>query len=249
MFTAAAIDAMRLHAAACYPTESCGFVIWGEYVPCENRHREPETQFRIADEAIRRYLDADVVEAVVHSHVAPAPPYPSYPDMQQQIAMRVPWAIVSVGADGRTDEPFYWGDDTRMTPLLGRPYRWGVTDCYAVIRDWYRAVKHKRLPAVARRWGYWAEAGATDLYLAHYEAAGFVDIGPPAADVGDTVLYRLPGRHAMHHAAVMVAPGTILHHPSTAPYAPNRLSLREPVSRYQQYITHVLRPTTSVAAI
>ena len=250
MFTDKAILAMQTHSEACYPAESCGLLVWGEYVPRENVHGDPERHFRIEKKHLAPLLKHDRLQAVVHSHPAPAaPPYPSYGDMAQQIAMNVPWAIVPVSEEGRAGEPFVWGDGAVLAPLLGRGYRWGVTDCYSIIKDWYRVTTRIYLPAVARRWGFWSEPDATDLYLEKYERAGFARIDPGEADVGDAVLYKLNGSHATHHASVIIEPGMMLHHPARQPYDPGRLSLREPLARYQQYITHVLRPTKAVARL
>ena len=245
MFRPDTISKMRAHAAACYPEESCGLVLWDDYVPRPNVHPDPRRHFRMAPGVL---TGAKVkIQALVHSHPAPAaPPYPSYRDMAQQIAMDVPWVIVPVAESGAAGEPFVWGDGSRVPALLGRGYRWGVTDCYSVIRDWYRLTCGVALPAVAREWGYWQADGAVDLYLAHCEAAGFTTVAPAAAEVGDVALYTLPGMHAAHHASVVISPGKILHHPARKPFDPARLSLTEPLARYQQYVTHVLRPTDRV---
>ena len=250
MFTPDAIADMKTHAEGLYPQESCGLVAWGDYIPRENVHSDPENHFRIDDKHILPLLKHNRIQAVVHSHPAPAaPPYPSVGDMRQQINMNVPWAIVPVDESGHAGEPFVWGDGAQLEPLLGRGYRWGVTDCYAIIKDWYRVNTRIYLPAVAREWGFWHREGATDLYLEKYRRAGFALVEPRDADVGDTVLYKLKVSHAIHHASVIIEPGRMLHHPARQPYDPNRLSLREPLSRYQEYITHVLRPTTAVARI
>lgn len=250
MFTPDAIAAMQRHAEACYPRESCGLVVWNDYIPRENTHSDPEHHFRVEKKHLVPLLKHDRLQAVVHSHPAPAaPPYPSVGDMRQQISMAVPWAIVPVNGDGRAGEPFVWGDGAVLAPLLGRPYRWGVTDCYSIIKDWYRVNTRIYLPAVAREWGFWTRPDARDLYLARYEQAGFARVDPAEADVGDTVLYRLRESHAVHHASVIIEPGRMLHHPARRPYDPDRLSLREPLSRYQEFVTHVLRPTTAVARL
>lgn len=244
------IEAMQEHAEACYPAESCGLVLWGDYVPRENVHSDPERHFRIAEKDLAPLLKHNRIQALVHSHPAPAAPdYPSYGDMRQQVAMDCPWGIVPVGEDGRAGKPFFWGDGLAPPPLLERPYRWGVTDCYSLVRDWYRLHLRIWLPQVARRWNYWTQADAADLYLLKYKEAGFTRLDPVEADLGDTLLYRLGKAGATHHAAVVIEPGKILHHPAKRPVDPGSLSRRDLVTRYQQYITHVLRPTKAVARI
>lgn len=247
MFRPAVIEAMTQHAERCYPQESCGLVAWGDYIPRPNVHEQPEQHFKIEDRHILPLLKHGQIQAVVHSHPAPAAPaYPSLGDMRQQIAMDVPWCIVPVAENGQAGAPFWWGDGTPTPPLIGRGYRWGVTDCYAILRDYFRAVGLS-LPAVAREYGYWTRTDAEDLYLQKYYQAGFTCVSnEQAGEVGDVLLYCVNRRHRTHHAAVVAEPGKILHHPAQQAVDASSLSRRDLLSRYQQYITHVLRPTDAV---
>lgn len=238
------IDAIVAHAEREFPRESCGLLLGDEdtldYRAHANSSATPQTHFRIAQQHIK--VAADRLCGIVHSHPAPAPPCPSAADMRQQIAFGVPWVIVPVGPGGDAGVPFCFGDGVPIPDLVGRGYRHGVTDCYAVIRDWYRVQRNLILDDVPRHWRWWEDSPHPDLYERGFAAAGFSEIPRAEADVGDAVLIAFGARGVVSHAAVIVAPGVMLHHPSsTQPYDPARLSRREPLARWREHIRRVLR--------
>ena len=242
---AEAVAAMRRHALAAFPEESCGFVLAdGRYRPVANVHATPEQAFRVAD---RDYLEAAGARAFVHSHaVAGAfdgrhymagmyPHCPSLADMRGQAAADLPWGIVV--ADGQTAaEPFFWGAFVLDRPLLERPFRHGVEDCYAAIRKWYWQECQVWLPDYPRSPEWWHEGG--DLYLELYPATGFRRLGadePPGP--GDIGLTRVGDRRVrtVNHGFVYLGDGTIYHH------LPGRLSRREAVGGRLREVAHWLR--------
>lgn len=232
MFDATVIAAAKAHALAAYPAESVGFVVAGAYEPQVNLAAAPGETFRVEDAA---YLDAVArgLEAVLHSH-PDGHDHPSRLDMEQQAATGVPWGICTV-RNGIVAEPFFWGGRTPVPELVGRVFRHGVTDCYALIRDWYRLERGVALPEYARDHEWW-QAGQ-NLYLENFTDAGFVaytlpDGAEPA--VGDVFLgtVRSP---VPNHGGVYIGDGLILHH------LQDRLSRREPVYSWRKFITHWLR--------
>lgn len=237
--------AARAHAAACAPQESCGVVVAGRYRPCENMAADPRNGFRIDPDALLEALQ-DGLEAIVHSHPYPHPPCPSERDMRQQLAHGVPCAIVPVGEDGRSGNLLWWGPGVPRPPLLGRPYRWGIDDCYSVGRDWY-AEQGIDIPDFPRRWQFWGPAGGgpgdgdPNPFEAHFRDAGFLEVPAAEAAVGDALLMQI-GTRGIAHCAVIVEPGVMLHHPcSSKPWDPGQLSRRDPVGRYLPYVRRVLR--------
>ena len=240
--TPAALTAMRADAAARAPLESCGLVVDGEYRPCENIAGSPRASFRIEPslvlEAHRSGLDA-----IIHSHPHPYPAAPSRADMAAQIAHDVPFGIVPVSETGEPGEPFFWGADTPRPDLHERPYRWGITDCYSLCRDYY----HERgidLPDYPRAWRWWREAEHPDLFLRHFaaagSAAGFGAIDTAEAAPGDGVLIALDG--VVCHAGVIVEPGLLLHHPAgDRPYDPARRPRSDLLARWLPHVRLVVR--------
>lgn len=236
--------AARAHAAGAFPHESCGLVVGRRYVRQANRAADPANAFRLDAGAV---LDAHRagLDAIVHSHPHPHPPCPTAADMRMQIDHGVPCAIVPVSAAGEPGQPVWWGPGVAIPPLIGRPYRHGVTDCYSVARDWYRLERGLVLPDCPRRWRWWrsgrGEAPPDDLFEQNFAAADFFEIPLARAAVGDALLLRIASP-VVSHCAVIVEPGAMLHHPGgSRPWDPARLSRREPISRWTPYIVRALR--------
>ena len=236
MSAAEQVEAMMRHAEAEWPRESCGWVdAKGVYRPAANAAPDPVAAFRL-DPAPRAFA------AIVHSHPHPHHACPSAADMRQQIATDVPWAIVPVSEHGEAARPFWWGPETERGPLVGRPYRHGVTDCYALVRDFY-GERGVDLPDYARDWDWWGRTeGNPNLYEAHFAECGFAEVPPSEAAVGDALLMQVRAP-VPNHAAVIVEPGVLLHHPGgSLPWDPGRLSRRDVAARWTPYVARVLRP-------
>jgi len=230
MFGQRVIYEIRRHAEICAPAEACGVVAGGEFHPCKNSHPDPEGDFFIgADELLGIERMHGRIEAVLHSHIE-GPDHPSRLDMASQMAMAVPWGIVVVRG-GVAQPPFWFGDRAPIPPLIERPFRHGVTDCYALVRDWYRIERGITLPDFPRDHEWWEKGG--NLLLAHFDEAGFYPIDRPT-EAGDAVIGRVRGS-IPNHCGVYIGRGLILHHLC------NRLSRTEPIGPWMKLVTHSFR--------
>ena len=117
-----------------YPREGCGIVaiVRGkkEWFPCTNI-AENDNDFIISH---KEYLDVrkryDIV-AIVHSHVEQSNA-PSEHDINSCNALGIPYHIYSYPEmDLNILEP-----EKNFYPLIGREYKFGVTDCFEALRDW-----------------------------------------------------------------------------------------------------------------
>ena len=225
--------AMLEHACAVFPDESCGLVQGGAYRPMPNLAEDPETDFRMEPGA----LAMPGVEAVVHSHPF-GPDCPSQADMAAQIASSLAWGIVVVCADGPRERPvasppFWFGDQVPRPPLLGRAFRHGVTDCYALCRDWWLAETGELLPDFPRPDRWWAEGG--DMLLENFRLAGFEPVPLSQVRRGDGLLFSIPPGKAVDHCAMYLGEGHILHH------LPKRFSRSEPLGRWAKHLRLAVR--------
>ena len=250
MFDRPVIDAIRRHAIEAFPREACGVVAGGAYRRLDNVHDEPERHFRIAARDMAEALGQGL-EAVVHSHPG-GPDCPNADDMASQIATAVPWGIVSTDGANAT-EPFWFGDQAPVPPLLDRTFRHGVTDCLSLIRDLYRlpraAVEAQlgvkdwpfdavTIPEFPRTWEWWLRDGEANpnFYETCFAAAGFteVDDGPK---VGDVFRLRTPKSRVANHAGVYLGRGLAIHHlTSKLPVDPTRLAKRDPVGSWSNML-------------
>lgn len=226
------------HAELSYPNEACGVIIGERYHPIDNISKNPEYEFAISRITFAKLLIKSKIDVFVHSHPN-GPSYPSLRDMQSQIETKIPWGIVPV-INGRATELFVWGGSSPVPDLIGRPFRHGVTDCYALIRDWYRLEMNTVLPDYARGWEWWTQ-GET-MYEDNFASAGFERLPAGAGlRVGDVCLFRIRSR-TPNHAGVYVGKGLVLHHLSGKyGYDPGRLSCREPIVRRANMVEYWLR--------
>ena len=226
--------AIKTHALHEFPFEACGLVVGEEYFPCQNVAPDPMNNFEISIKEHLFHMAKGTIRACVHSHPAvngETPVYgPSKLDMRSQLDAAIPFALVVT--DGVTTTDVYcWGDQLPIPPLIGRRFVHGITDCYSLIRDVYRAGKDLctqqqidwpfapvTLPEVPRDDKWWH--GDADLYLDHFAGFGFKQI--PHADVmpGDVFMARVRSKR-INHGGVMTGKGRVLHHLA------GRLSMRD----------------------
>ncbi len=188
-------NAIISHALAEYPREACGVIHADAYMPLSNVARDPLNQFAFSDADTLRYSLDPATEAYVHSH----PAYeaegvkrsrlcPSSADMQQQLATAKPWVIVAENVQSGTWEMFDWGAHILDLPILERPFRHGVEDCYETIRKWHwqnRGVVLLPMPRDDYWWGGKDVEPKANLYVEHFAAcrlhSGSSSFGTPAS--------------------------------------------------------------------
>lgn len=219
------------HALAEFPRESCGLVIEQQgrvrYWPCQNL-APAASCFMLAPQDYAAASDVGEVAAIVHSHPRVSE-QPSEADRSACEASGLPWHIVSVpgGRWAHLEPPGYTPD------LIGRNWVHGVTDCYTLVRDWYRIQCSIWLSDYARRDEWWLKGD--DLYLDHFADEGFHEIPISQLRSGDALLMAA-GSRVPNHAAVFLGDNMILHH------VRGRLSGREILDdTWRRRITHVLR--------
>lgn len=239
------IDAIKAHAVAVYPEESCGLVIkQGKkevYQPCDNVHPEPKEGFRIRDNDYGVAMETGEVLAVVHSH-PDASNKPSEGDLVMIEEMQIPWLIVSVYKDLLDGGKVVAGDVLKIdpseyeAPLEGRMFYHGVLDCYTLVRDYYKRVLSQELPNFDREDGWWEDMKGPNLYLENFEKAGFTTVPGGLRDIQehDVVLMEIQTSKPVNgpnHAAIYVGDGKILHH------LHGRLSSKDVYGGYWQNVT------------
>lgn len=229
-------DQLRAEAIEAYPNEAVWLITPGECRRVRNVASNPSATFRVDKRTMAAAVKRGLL-AVVHSH-PDGPDCPSEADMNGQLASGVPWGIISTNGEGCLP-PFWWGDDVPREPLIGRPFRHGVTDCYALIRDYYRLELGIVLPEYPRDWEWWLSGG--DLYRQGFASAGFRVIDQAEAREGDMWWSQIRSP-VPNHGGVYLGNGLILHHKTARLEADaTRLSLREPIGRWMPYITTWLR--------
>ncbi len=231
-------DAIREHAVACYPREACGLVVVVKgnerFFPCHNSASSPQEHFRIAPELFAQAAEYGEIIAVVHSHPN-VRARPSEADKVMCEASQLPWHIVHVSVPDGGEKPvateiYSFEPSGFVLPLVGRPFVYGVLDCYSLIRDYYDREMRITLPEFEHTFGWW-ERGE-NRYMDNIQAAGCEPITGPIK-VGDIILMQLRSKVA-NHGAVYIGDGKILQH------CLGKLSSRDVYGGYWQEITRII---------
>lgn len=239
-------EAIIEHARSLAPEEACGVVLGNEggdrYVPCENVAEDRRTAFEIDAGFMAEARASGALRAIVHSH-----PHgldgPSKTDMAQAAEDDVPWGIAVLDPVHRP-KLFFWGDMLPVAPYEQRPFRHGIADCYALVRDWYKQERGLVLPLTPRDPDWWNKGQRViEDNLHRFDFDAFGDSEP--LQPGDVLLFQV-GAPTINHTGIYVGNGLVLHHLT------NRLSRKDVLGPWKQKYharTMRLRPSALQPAV
>ena len=230
MFSSEIESLFSAHALSEYPREACGLIVDNELQLVANVHDNSIFHFELEWGSYATLSTYGKIQAVLHSHTN-GRDYPSKHDMEQQMAMAVPWGIVNVHHWG-CDKMFWFGDQVPIPPLTSRSFRHGVTDCYALVRDWFRLNRDITLKNYARDNEWWNEK--QNVVMDHWEDIGFRKI-EKIEEVGDCVIARVLS-DVPNHCGVHIGDGEMIHHLSDRPSRVEQIGLwRKYIVAYMRY--------------
>lgn len=202
------LPAVLAHAGREQPRECCGLLVrladGVGYWPARNRCPLPG-QFELHPEDFADAEDAGEIVAVVHSHVHEGAA-PSQADRLGCEASGLPWLIVSWPHGG-----WRWLAPSGFAlPWVGREFVWGITDCFTLVRDYYRQELGILVDCPEPYdYNFW-QRGA-DLY-GRYQDFGFARLPDGAQPQPHDVLLMQVRSPVANHAAVYLGGGVMLHH-------------------------------------
>ena len=216
-------DAALKHAKEQDPKESVGvlIVIKGkeQYYPCNNLSTYSQQCFILDPED---YVKADAlgeITAIVHSHPV-TPPSPSQADKVSCEQSGLKWHIVNP----KTETWGYCEPTGYKPPLIGRQWVWGVTDCWSLVRDYYKEQHNIQLLDYQRPTTP-QDFLDNPLFEQYAERTGFVELNKDEKlQKGDVLLMSIL-HPTLNHVAIFLG-DDILHHLA------DRLSTREPYNEW-----------------
>lgn len=185
--------------------ETCGFVLTdGSVVAVENEARDKANQFIIGPTCYAKY--DETIAGVWHSHLELA----GFSELDQQVLSSdvLPWAVYCL-----SDDSFHECDPSTVAPFEGRPFVFGVYDCYSLITDYLKEIGVSLPPWPRGNWGEWNTPNFSPFDDEWRNFGKLVTRSPYQA--GDMVLFNL-GDYPNHtdHVGVFINPKQFLHHPS-----------------------------------
>ena len=194
------------------------------YFPCRNLSMTAHQCFIIDPEDYVKADNTGEIKAIVHSHPV-TPPFPSEADKLGCEQSKLPWHIVNP----KTEQWGYYEPCGYKPPLKGRPWVWGVTDCWSLVRDFYKEEKNIELldyerPVTPQ------EFNDVPLFERYAERTGFKELDPNETLKNGDILLMSIMYNTLNHVAIFLD-GDVLHHLT------DRLSCKEPYSAWLQKCT------------
>ena len=216
-------DRALAHAKEQDPKESCGLLlnIRGKerYYPCRNLSMTNHQCFIIDPEDYVKADNTGEITAIVHSHPV-TPPIPSQADKISCEQSNLPWYIVNP----KTEEWGFCQPEGYKPPILGRPWVWGVTDCWSLVVDWYKEEKGIKLLDYKRPTTP-EEFLKNPVFEKYLPSRGFRLLEPNEKLIDGDVLAMSIFGQGLNHVAIFLN-GDVLHHLT------DRLSCIEPYSEW-----------------
>jgi len=211
-----------------YPEEAvCAITEFG-FEKLENIAEEPTKNFKISKEQNFKIIEKGL-KLLIHSH----PDWwnvPSKSDMNTQMSLNIPMAICTVTKNSCSNLRYFGIKNTE--PLIGRPFVHGITDCYAIIRDFYISEFNEEIKNYARSWEWWLDN--ENLYENNLKDCGFYQVYKPT--LGDMFLCKIKSK-VYNHAGIYLGNELILHHLSGyKPIDNSKISRKEPINRWLKFI-------------
>ena len=212
-----------VHAKNQDPKESCGLLIdvkgKEKYFPCKNLSTYSQQCFIIDPEDYAKAEDSGKILAVIHSHPV-TPPVASQADMISCEESGVIWHIVN-------PKPEQWGfykPSGYKPPLIGRHWVWGITDCWSLVRDWYK----ENLGITLRDWNRPTtpeEFIENPVFEKCAWRTGFRQLRPEEKLENGDLLFMSIMATGLNHVAIFLD-GDVLHHLA------DRISCKEPYNQW-----------------
>ena len=212
-----------VHAKEQDPKESCGLLIdikgKEKYFPCKNLSTYSQQCFIIDPNDFVKAEETGNILAVIHSHPV-TPPVASQADMISCEESGLIWHIVNP----KTEKWGFYKPSGYKPPLIGRHWVWGITDCWSLVRDWYK----EKLGITLRDWDRPTtpeEFIENPMFEKCAWRTGFRQLRPEEKLKNGDLLFMSIMATGLNHVAIFLD-GDVLHHLA------DRISCKEPYNQW-----------------
>ena len=212
-----------VHAKEQDPKESCGLLLEikgkEKYFPCKNLSTYSQQCFIIDPDDFVKAEETGNILAVIHSHPV-TPPIASQADKISCEDSKLPWHIVNP----KTEQWGYYEPSGYKPPLIGRHWVWGITDCWSLVRDWYKEEKN----IILRDWDRPTTPQQfleKPLFESCAWRTGFRELRTDEKLINGDVLLMSILSPTLNHVAIFLD-GDVLHHLA------DRISCKEPYNQW-----------------
>ncbi len=216
-------EAALSHAKNQDPKEAVGLLLnvkgKQRYYPCQNLAITNHQEFILNPEDYVKADNLGEIIGIFHSHPV-TPPTPSQADRISCEHSNLPWYIVNP----KTEQWAELKPEGYKAELCGRPWVWGITDCWSLVRDWYKEEKNIQLIDFERSMTP-QEFLENPLFEKYAKETGFRELAnDEALKKGDVLLMSIM-HPTLNHVAIFLG-DMVLHHLA------DRLSCKEPYSEW-----------------
>lgn len=197
---------MMAYAKSLEGQEACGLIAGGKFWPCKNIHPSPLENFAIDAKAYAK-LDHLGIEAVFHSHPGFNEQFSKH-DIVSCKQTGLPWVMYCTGANSWQEM-----DPTGHAPCLGRPWIYGIYDCYGLWRDYYSQEFGIKLDDFDRGEEFEWQSSEWRMFEKNFTSQGFIEIeGRDSLKKGDVVLMQLQASFPNHAGIIHSPDESIFYH-------------------------------------
>lgn len=198
-----------------FPEESCGVIakVGRKSVPfvCRNVSAYPEENFLIDPKDYADVSEKHEIIGIWHTHTNKTN-QASQADRVGCENTELPWLILNINRNGRKyqfSEVNVITPSGFMLPYLGRPYVFGVLDCFTLMRDYYRREFGIILPDTFRTEEWWKKG--LDTMDDYWKDHDFVDVTGDDPKRGDCFLMQMEA-DVPNHVGIYIGDEMMLHH-------------------------------------
>jgi len=222
------------HARGEAPKECCGFIMSDGSVYRANNASANKNKFKIAAQDYALAARDSNIEAVYHSHPSTEPRFSEF-DKFNSISHNFVYVLYSM-----RDNSFTQFDPSlaEFNKYIGRKFEIGKTDCYSLIKDFYKFELDIQLNEYHRDQAFHSYLG--DLFDKHFEREGFLKVDE--LQKYDCILLRKNEREPSNHIVLYLDNNLILHQPGKSysrmeEYTSTHRKLTNYIIRHKQWTT------------